>query len=98
MSGSSSLGAANFLARPDPRFGIALTLFIDFVFDNWALRKLYIELPAHNVPTVAAVLGAPLVQEGMLRERVFHGGELIDVGIHSLSRSDWMATGISDLI
>lgn len=97
-NGIGSLGAANFLVRPDPRFGIAPTLFIDYVFDTWSLRKLYLELPAHNAPSVAAVLDAPLVREGLLTDRLFHGGRFIDVGIYSLGRDDWAATGVSGKI
>jgi RimJ/RimL family protein N-acetyltransferase len=78
-----------------PRFvftGAALrgaALLVDYLFDNWPFRKLYVEGTALGVGQVASLLGTLLEEEGRLREFEYSKTGYIDFVIAALGREKW---------
>lgn len=63
-----------------------MMLFISFLFDNFAFRKLYAEVPAYNMTMFANDFAQ---DEAVLKEYVFHNGEFVDMHIVSIERQKW---------
>lgn len=58
----------------------AMFLFVDHLFRTFALRKVYSEVPEHNLDLVAGLPPGLLTQEAYLPEHISRGGQR--VGLH----------------
>lgn len=68
----------------------ALVMFCNSVFAGWDIRKLLIEVPAFNLPSLNAGFHSGLLtEEGVLRQHLFVGGEFHDVHLLCIWRADW---------
>lgn len=56
----------------------AVMLFINFVFQNWPLRRLYIEGPEPNLTPLRSTLDRLFVEEGRLRQAEYFLGRWVD--------------------
>lgn len=65
--------------------------FAHHIFNCWAVRKLYLEVPQPNLPAVERHLGTLLVEEGVLRQHDFSGGQYWDKHILALYREAALA-------
>ena len=99
--GVAWIAAANF-GPVSAAFGLAAAMFVDYLFDTFAFRKLYIETPESNEQMLTRLVGVIFREEGRLRDRVFRSGRFVDVGIYSISREDWTSAerrlGLASLI
>jgi RimJ/RimL family protein N-acetyltransferase/acyl carrier protein len=62
--------------------------FIRYVFDQWPLRKLYLEVPEFNLPLIGSAVGGILREEGRLRRHDFSGGRYWDKHLLAVYRED----------
>jgi RimJ/RimL family protein N-acetyltransferase/acyl carrier protein len=60
--------------------------FVRYAFDQWAFRKLYLEVPEFNLPLIASGVGGALREEGRLRRHDFSGGRYWDRHILAIYR------------
>jgi hypothetical protein len=68
---------------------VGLLRLINHVFNNWAFRKLYAEIPEFNLAEFGGSLRKHLCVEGRLVEHISHGDRYWDQVIVSLSRDEW---------
>jgi len=80
-SGSSAL--ANALVAAD-----GFRLFVDYLFQGWPFRKLYLECAQFNIGQFGKMLGS-LRSEGCLVDHVFLDGRYWDLMIYSILRDEW---------
>lgn len=69
----------------------AVELFVDFVFATYNLRKLYMEVPEYNRPSMAHGIGGILREEGVLREHTYFRGQYWDRHMLALYRDEFLA-------
>lgn len=70
-------------------FGVeAFYLFLEYAFDTWALRKVYLEAPEFNCAQFESAVGRYLHVEGILKEHEYYGGQYWDSIILAVYRSD----------
>ena len=67
-------------------------LFVDFLFDHWPFRKLYVETTQTTFDERLRSLTRFMRVEGVLREHEFVNGEYEDQRILALYREDWRQT------
>jgi hypothetical protein len=63
-------------------------LFVDYLFQGWPYRKLYIECPEYNQDQIQSFLSL-CHMEGLLREHLFLDGRYWDLGTWSIWRDSW---------
>jgi RimJ/RimL family protein N-acetyltransferase len=66
-------------------------LFVNFLFRNWPLRKLYAEVPGWNWPQFQSGSGHFFEVEGTLRDHEYFDGRYWDQYIVGLHRERWFA-------
>jgi hypothetical protein len=65
--------------------------FIDYLFDHWTFRKIYIELPEYNLPLFRLTSTALFEEEGRLKEHFFHKDRWWDLRTYAIYRDRWRA-------
>lgn len=66
----------------------ALVLFLDYLFQGWNFRKIYVEVAEYNLGQFACFISL-LDVEGRLKEHVYLDGHHWDLIIASLRRERW---------
>ena len=66
-----------------------IAVFINYVFDHWPFRKLYLELPEYNLGLFDGLTDTILRTEGVMKEFEYYNETLWDLHVMSLSRVDW---------
>jgi RimJ/RimL family protein N-acetyltransferase len=88
--GHGFLAAAKFEPnRRSPVFLEAVSLFIDYVFGCWNLRKLYLEATEMALAQYGSGVGRFFVEEGRLRAHRYFAGRYWDSHILALYRDSW---------
>ena len=65
-------------------------LFIQYCFDSWPLRKIFIELPSYNGFLIETLVRLGVVKhEGKLCDYYFHNGKYCDLEHYSIARTTW---------
>jgi hypothetical protein len=85
--------AAVGLRRPSPLMIFGCALFFEYAFTCWDFHKLYMELPAYNLPQIASGVGRYFEVEGQLREHSYYGGKMWDEVVLALYRERWQERG-----
>jgi RimJ/RimL family protein N-acetyltransferase len=71
-------------------------LFLDYLFENFPLRKVYAEMHAVNLEQFASVVRGPWHEEGRLVADEFVRGEFVDKVILALTRDAWRSRGATE--
>lgn len=66
-----------------------LALFVDFLFQNWNLRKLYTEALDFNIEQFRSAYGSFLTVEGVFTEWEYYDGRYCDMVTASVTRTRW---------
>jgi RimJ/RimL family protein N-acetyltransferase len=69
----------------------AATLFVNYMFTTWNLRKVYAASSAFWFPVLATQLGELLTLEGTLKDHEYYGGRYWDHPIFAIYRDAWYA-------
>lgn len=69
----------------------AVDIFIEYVFATYNLRKLYLEVPEYNLPSMAHLAGGLFKEEGVLREHTFYQGRYWDRHLLALYRDEFVS-------
>jgi RimJ/RimL family protein N-acetyltransferase len=69
----------------------AVELFVDYTFATYDLRKLYLEVPEYNLPSMAHGIGGLLKEEGVLRDHTYFRGQYWDRHNLALYRDEFLA-------
>jgi RimJ/RimL family protein N-acetyltransferase len=69
------------------------TLFVNYLFTGWNLRKLYGLTPEFSFNDIASGTGNWFREEGRLRDHEWHNGRYWDTVMLALWRSDWEGYG-----
>jgi RimJ/RimL family protein N-acetyltransferase len=72
----------------DKAHGDALSQFIEYLFANWELRKLYMEISERRRSSFLVRGGQAFSEEGCLRDHEFHQGRYWSRYIYALGRDD----------
>ena len=67
----------------------AVTRTINYAFDELGLRRLDARVDPRNTSSCGLLLNLGFTLEGCLRERQYLKGELVDVNLFGLLRSEW---------
>jgi hypothetical protein len=67
----------------------ALLQFLDYLFVNWELRKIYAEVPEFRRDRFLSRGGRIFCEEGCLRDHQFLAGRYWSTYIYGLTRSQW---------
>ena len=90
QNGHAYIAAARFRPQePSPLVILGVALFLDYVFDCWDFRKLYMELPEFNMTPLASAVGRLLTVEGRMRKHEYFRGRYWDKLIVALYRDSW---------
>lgn len=64
--------------------------FVQYCFDTWPIRKIYMEVPEYNLTLIDTLMDARIaVEEGRLTDYLFHEGRFYDQVVASISRPTW---------
>lgn len=63
-------------------------LFVQYLFDHFDLRKLYLEVPEYN-RSLFPLEGGLLVEEGRLADHLWYGDRYWDQYLFAIRRADW---------
>lgn len=75
----------------------AVALAIDYAFETWPWRKLYLEVPEYNLESFRSGLDRYFVCEGSLREHVYLDGRYWDVHVLAITREMWATRVVPSL-
>ena len=75
-----------------PFEGVAL--FVNYLFTNWNLRKLYFEGPEYTLSSVASIVGDLIHEERRLRMHDYYDGQYFDHLTLALYRNDFEQLGM----
>jgi hypothetical protein len=75
--------------RPAPLTLFGSALFIEYVFNCWNFRKLYLEAPEYNLGPVLSGMGRLFDVEARLKEHIWYGGRYWDALNLALYRRTW---------
>jgi len=90
QDGFAHIAAARFDPdRRSPLMMLGLGVFLQYVFNCWDFRKLYMEVPEYNYGQLASARDRLFVMEGRLRQHSFLGGEFWDQLILAIYRDTW---------
>ncbi|MGH9920757.1 MAG: GNAT family N-acetyltransferase [Nitrososphaerales archaeon] len=64
-------------------------LLLDYAFKNWALRKIYAEIPDYNYQALIGSTGLPVTKEGCFHDHVYFGGQYHDLHVIAIYRETW---------
>lgn len=65
--------------------------FLQYLFDHFAFRKVYLELPEYNLSLFSGGVGSLLVEEGRLKEHYFYGERYWDQCTYAIYHDAWEA-------
>ena len=86
----AKISAARFEpAKPSPAMMLGLAIFVDYVFECWSFRKLYMEVPEYNFQQLASGVGRFFETEGRLRDHYYFAGQYWDQVILAIYRERW---------
>ncbi len=68
---------------------VASALFIDYLFDTWPLRKVYLELPEFNLVKFKNGLGKYFFEEGRLKDHFYAYGKYWDYLTFAIYKRDY---------
>lgn len=68
-----------------------VVVFLDYLFLNFGLRKVYIETLEFNLDQFRSALGAYMVQEGRLRDHDEYLGQYVDLHMLAIYREPWLS-------
>lgn len=85
----------DYLGKGYGREALNLLLEWAFVEQNW--RRIWLEVLATNERAIRSYEACGFVEEGLLRQHDYYGGEYVDVMIMGLLRSDWSTRRTSHL-
>lgn len=92
--GHAYLAAVNFTKKQrSPLFLLGASLFVEYVFSCWNLRKLYMEVAGFNVDQIKSGIGRSLTLEGRLLDHSYFGGRFWDEFVLAIHRGDWERHG-----
>lgn len=92
QDGHANLGVAAFNTdRSSALFMLGTALFIQYTFDCWAFRKLYLEVPEFNMAPLSSSVGKLFVEEGRMPEHLYYGGRYWSKIVLAIYRKDWDA-------
>jgi len=88
------------IVRPDVIGTVAwylegLALFLDFLFANWPLRKVWFEALEHSAEQFQHGLARVGTHEGRLREVAWYGDRYEDMLYWSITRQQWQESPLS---
>lgn len=76
------------MQAPESREGISL--FLDYVFRMWPVRKIYAHLSDFNLPLVEGFAGDSIFEtEGVLRDHEYYAGQYWDIHVVTVWRDRW---------
>ncbi len=90
-----SRAAVFYLAILDPKawgrgFGTEATrMMVDYAFETLNLNRIQLHVFAGNRPAIAIYQKVGFVQEGLLRQAMFHNNEYCDFWVMGILKSDW---------
>ncbi len=64
-------------------------VFIQYLFDHFNFRKIYLEIPEYNLCLFEGGARDILVEEGRLKDHLYYGDRYWDQCIHALYRARW---------
>lgn len=64
-------------------------LFIQYLFDHWPLRKIYLEVPEYNEDLLRGFTGGILLEEGRFADHFFFDGRYWSLVTYALYRDAW---------
>ena len=64
-------------------------VFVQYLFDHFDFRKLYLEIPEYNRTLIAGGPNSLLVQEGELKDHCYYGDRMWSQFIYALYRAKW---------
>jgi ribosomal-protein-alanine N-acetyltransferase len=67
----------------------AMTLILEWAFDGLGMRRVELTTLPENTPTVKLAESLGFVREGVMRERNFERGRVLDVAWFGLLRDEW---------
>ena len=79
--------------KRSPLLMLAFGMFIEYVFNCWSFRKLYLETPEFNYDLFASGIGRYFEVEGRFRDHSFFSGEHWDHLILAIYRDTWIDRG-----
>lgn len=92
--GTAYLSAASFTTGSGaPMVLLGVAMFIDYVFDSFDMRKLYMETSEYNLQQFKSGVGSYFTIEGRLKNHSFVQGQYNDEYILAISKKEWQATG-----
>lgn len=66
------------------------SLFLDYVFRMWPVRKIYAHLSDFNLPLVEGFAGDSIFEtEGILRDHEYYAGQYWDIHVVAVGRERW---------
>ena len=68
-------------------------LFVDYLFQHWAFRKVYAETSGFNAAHFGSGAGRLFEEEGRLRDHQYFHGRYWDQVIYSVTREHWSLCG-----
>jgi len=89
-NGHCKMGIAKFRDAPDLRVMTGALLTINYGFQGWPFRKIYLEMAEYNFPQIASGAGTVFSEEGRLTEHIFLDGIYWDVLILALKRDPFL--------
>jgi hypothetical protein len=91
VNGFCRIGAARFGNGPSPSFARGMFLFLDYLFDGWPFRKLYLEVPGFNLPQIKSFVDRFATIEATLPDHVYHADQYWDFHFVAINRTQWRA-------
>jgi hypothetical protein len=76
-----------------PRMMLGAAMFLEHVFVNWPLRKVYLDLPEYNLDQIAGGVGSLFEIEGQLLAHTYFDGRYWDQYFLALYRTKWAEVG-----
>jgi hypothetical protein len=88
-------GSEHTASLADIAFVEGAALFVDWLFADWPLRKLYAHMPGPAFDRVASGRHRLFVEEAVLRDHRRIGRDLVDEHVLALTRERWDTVGRS---
>ncbi len=97
VSGTAFLSAIRFGDQPNVNVGFirGCLMFVSRLFNDFPLRKLYLESAESNSSLFGGGRSLLLTEEARFRERVWLNGQFEDLIVHSVSRDAWQSSRLS---
>ncbi len=70
-----------------------ILLFVDYLFQNWTIRKVYAETTEFSAAHFSSGLGKLFTEEGRLKQHQYFQGRYWDYLTYSLTREHWETGG-----